>query len=311
MKYTLEWNNALSDFQAFLRLEKSLSENSVDAYTNDIKKLIEYVEIKNIEIIPEKIKLNHLQDFLVWINEFGISQRSQARLISGIKAFYKYFLLEDKIKTDPTKLLESPRIGFKLPEVLTIEEIDELIDAIDLSTFEGHRNKAIIETLYSCGLRVSELVNLKKSNLYFQQNFIKVEGKGSKERLVPISETAKKQINLYLKNVRNIQIVEGDNHDFVFLNNKGKKISRVMVFIIIKKLAELIGLKKNISPHTFRHSFASHLVEGGADLRAVQEMLGHESIITTEIYTHLDLDYMRDTILSFHPRTRKKYDNQL
>jgi len=307
MQYKEEWHNALTEFKSFLKLEKSLSENSLEAYNNDIRKLIDYLNINNINIKPEKIKLNNLQDFLSWINEFGISPRSQARLISGIRAFYKYLLIEEKIKTDPTNLLEAPRIGRKLPEVLEIEEIDAMIDIIDLSSAEGHRNKAIIETLYSCGLRVSELINLKISNLFFQQNYIKVEGKGSKERLVPISETAKKQIELYLNKVRNLHSIDTKNQDFVFLNKQGKQLSRIMVFYIVKNLAEAIGLKKNISPHTFRHSFASHLVDGGADLRAVQEMLGHESIITTEIYTHLDSEYLKDTILSFHPRSKKKY----
>jgi len=255
-------------------------------------------------ISPEQVKLKDLQDFLKWINELGLSASSQARIVSGIKSFFKYLLLEDIIKDSPAELLESPKIGRKLPDTLEVEEINRLIDAIDLSTPEGVRNKAMLETLYGCGLRVSELINLKISNLYFNDGFLKVTGKGDKERLVPIGSQAIKYIKIYLENIRIHLEVKKGSEDILFLNNRGKGLSRVMVFLIIKNLAEKIGLKKNISPHTFRHSFATHLIEGGADLRAIQEMLGHESITTTEIYTHLDREYLRISILRFHPRSK-------
>jgi integrase/recombinase XerD len=255
------------------------------------------------KLSPDKVKLMHLKQFVEWLNENGVSPRTQARTISGIKSFYKYLLIEEKISSDPTSLLESPKIGRKLPGVLTIEEIDMLIDAIDLEKSEGQRNKAMLETLYSCGLRVSELVNLKITNLFFEQGFIKVEGKAGKERLVPVSKTAIEEITTYLKNYRKGLKIGKDCENILFLNRRGKKLSRVMIFTIIKNLAIHIGLDKKISPHTFRHSFATHLINGGADLRAVQEMLGHESILTTEIYTHLDRDYLKATINQFHPRS--------
>ncbi len=298
------WQSYIKGFKAFLQLERSLSVNSIEAYIHDIEKFVQYLDCQKLNITPEKIELKHLQDFLKWINELGMGARSQSRIISGIKAFYKYLLLEDIIKVNPTELLESPRIGRKLPDTLSIEEINKLIEAIDLSKPEGVRNKAILETLYGCGLRVSELTGLKISNLYFNEGFIKIIGKGDKERLVPIGNSAQKHINIYLENIRNHLTVKKDSEDILFLNKRGGKISRVMIFIIIKELAGKIGLKKTISPHTFRHSFASHLVDGGADLRAVQEMLGHESIITTEIYTHLDREYLRDAIMQFHPRAK-------
>ena len=296
------WQSYIKGFKAFLQLERSLSVNSVEAYIHDIEKFVQYLDCQKLNIVPEKIELKHLRDFLKWINELGIGARSQSRIISGIKAFYKYLLLEDVITVNPAELLESPRIGRRLPDTLSIEEIDELIEAIDLSKPEGVRNKAILDTLYSCGLRVSELTGLKISNLYFNEGYIKIIGKGDKERIVPIGNSAQKYINIYLENIRNHLTVKKDSEDILFLNKRGGKISRVMIFIIVKELAGKIGLKKTISPHTFRHSFASHLVDGGADLRAVQEMLGHESIITTEIYTHLDREYLRDAIMEFHPR---------
>ena len=296
------WQSYIKGFKAFLQLERSLSVNSVEAYIHDIEKFVQYLDCQKLNIVPEKIELKHLRDFLKWINELGIGARSQSRIISGIKAFYKYLLLEDVITVNPAELLESPRIGRRLPDTLSIEEIDELIEAIDLSKPEGVRNKAILDTLYSCGLRVSELTGLKISNLYFNEGYIKIIGKGDKERIVPIGNSAQKYINIYLENIRNHLTVKKDSEDILFLNKRGGKISRVMIFIIVKELAGKIGLKKSISPHTFRHSFASHLVDGGADLRAVQEMLGHESIITTEIYTHLDREYLRDAIMEFHPR---------
>lgn len=298
----MTWEEAKKGFENYLRLEKSLSQNSVSAYINDINKLIVYLNTHFSKITPLKVKLEHLKSFVAWLNEKEISPRTQARTISGIKSFYKYLMVEDKITTDPTSLLESPKIGRKLPDVLSIEEIDYLIDSVDLSKVEGQRNKAMIETLYSCGLRVSELVNLKITNLYLDQGYIRVEGKGNKERLVPVSEKAVEEIETYLANYRKKLNVAKDSENILFLNRRGKKLSRVMVFTIIKGLAEKAGIKKSISPHTFRHSFATHLINGGADLRAVQEMLGHESILTTEIYTHLDREYLKSTVQQFHPR---------
>jgi integrase/recombinase XerD len=284
-------------------LEKSLSANSIEAYLHDVEKLQQFLEYKKYTLSPKEIELKQLQEFLKWITELGITSRSQARVISGIKAFYKYLLLENVLNTDPTALLEAPKLGRKLPETLSVEDINKIIDGIDLSTPEGVRNKAMLETLYSCGLRVSELVNLKISNLFLKDGFIKVTGKGDKERLAPIGSIAVKHILVYKDEVRCHLAIKKDQEDFLFLNRRGAKLTRVMVFTIIKRLAEKTGLKKHISPHTFRHSFATHLIEGGADLRAVQEMLGHESITTTEIYTHLDRDYLRQAIIQFHPRS--------
>jgi integrase/recombinase XerD len=299
----MNWDEAIFDFKKYLKIERSLSQNSVVAYENDIMKLKQFAETLQKNILPEKITHTDLQEFLMWLNEFGMSARSQSRILSGIRTFYKYLLIEDIIVLDPTTLIESPKIGRKLPVVLTVQEIDGLLAKIDMSKPEGRRNKAMLETLYSCGLRVSELVDLRLSNLYFDPGFIKVIGKGDKERLVPISVKAMDEIKNYLPDRNSLlHKIDKDNDNIVFLNNRGKKLTRVMVFIIIKDLARKQGLKKKISPHTFRHSFASHLVEGGADLRAVQEMLGHESILTTEIYTHLDREYLRDAIIRFHPR---------
>jgi len=299
----MKWEDCKKGFESFLRLEKSLSDNSVAAYINDINKLMMFLDESYKKLPPERVKLEHLKSFVEHINERGVSPRTQARTISGIKSFYKFLLMEGKINADPTSLLESPKIGRKLPDVLTMEEIDLLIDAIDLSKSEGQRNKAMLETLYSCGLRVSELVNLKVTNLFFDQGFIKVEGKADKERLVPISEKAVEEITNYLSNYRKTLKINKENENILFLNRRGKKLSRVMIFTIIKNLAEKVGLEKKISPHTFRHSFATHLINGGADLRAVQEMLGHESILTTEIYTHLDRNYLKKTMDKFHPRS--------
>lgn len=300
------WQNYIKNFNSYLKLEKSLSINSIEAYMHDIEKLVQYLEYVKSDATPLNIKLFQLQDFIKWINEMGLNARSQARIISGIKAFFKYLLLDDIIKENPAELLEAPKTGRKLPDTLNVIEIDKLIAAIDLSTYEGERNKVIIETLYSCGLRVSELVNLKISNLHFKEEIILIEGKGNKERLVPIGISCIRLINNYINMIRvHINIKKG-NEDYVFLNRRGAKLSRVMIFTIIKQLAEKIGLERNISPHTFRHSFASDLIDGGADLRAVQEMLGHESITTTEIYTHLDREFLRDNILAFHPRAKKK-----
>jgi integrase/recombinase XerD len=299
----MTWDEAITEFRNYLKIERSLSDNSIEAYEDDLIKLKSFFELSTSNKSPLSITHTDLQQFIIWINELGMSARSQARILSGIRAFYKFLLINDFLENDPTNLIESPRVGRKLPVVLSIQEIDTLIAAIDLSKPEGRRNRAILETLYSCGLRVSELIDLRISNLYFDHGFVKVIGKGNKERLVPISEKAIKEIKNYLPD-RNSMLykIDKNNENFLFLNNRGKKLSRVMIFTIIKQLSEVIGLKKTISPHTFRHSFASHLVEGGADLRAVQEMLGHESIITTEIYTHLDREYLRDAIIRFHPR---------
>ena len=301
----MNWEKEISGFKSFLKVEKSLSVNSIKSYIDDVSKLIQFIDIKNYNLQANEVKFKHIKDFLLWITDIGISARSQARIISGLKAFYKYLLIEDIIEKSPLELIESPRIGRKLPVVLTIQEIDDLISSIDVSKPEGHRNRAIIEILYSCGLRVSELVNLKISNLYLNNEFIKVIGKGSKERLIPISKNAIKQIDLYNESFRKKLKIATGFEDYLFLNRRGKSLSRVMIFNIIKEAAQKIGLQKNISPHTFRHSFATHLVDGGADLRAVQEMLGHESIITTEIYTHLDQEYLRDTIIQFHPWAKR------
>ncbi|MCW3082999.1 MAG: Tyrosine recombinase xerC [Bacteroidetes bacterium] len=299
----MSWKIYIKGFKSFLALEKSLSENSIEAYMHDVEKLFQFLEFKQYTIAPQDLKLENLREFLQWVNELGMSARTQARVISGIKGFYKYLLLENVIHNDPTALLESPKLGRKLPDTLSLEDINNIIVAIDLSTKEGQRNKAMLETLYSCGLRVSELVNLKISELYFSDGFVKVTGKGDKERLVPIGREAIKQITIYKNQVRIHVPVKKEFEDVLFLNRRGAKLTRVMIFTIIKNLATAIGLKKHISPHTFRHSFATHLIEGGADLRAVQEMLGHESITTTEIYTHLDREYLRSAILQFHPRS--------
>jgi integrase/recombinase XerD len=299
----MKWEESKKGFENYLKLEKSLSQNSIAAYINDINKLIEYLGKNFKKTGPDKVKLLHLKKFVEWLNEKGVSPRTQARTISGIKSFFKYLLIEGKIASDPTSLLESPKIGRKLPDILSMEEIDQLIDSIDLAKAEGQRNKAMLETLYSCGLRVSELVNLKITNLFFDQGYVKIEGKADKERLVPVSSRAVEEIQKYLTGYRKTLKIHKDSENILFLNRRGKKLSRVMVFTIIKNLAEKINLNKKISPHTFRHSFATHLINGGADLRAVQEMLGHESILTTEIYTHLDRDYLKNTIHQFHPRS--------
>lgn len=286
-----------------MKLERSLSENSIDAYIHDVEKFVQFIELQEKAIPPERVTLHDLHQFLRWVSELGMTARTQARVISGLRSFYTYLLLENIIQKDPTELLESPKLGFKLPITLNVDEINQIIGAIDLSTPEGERNKAMLETLYSCGLRVSELINLRISCIYFEEGFIRVIGKGDKERLVPIGSVALKQIRIYISTIRIHLPIRKADEDILFLNRRGGKLSRVMVFMIIKDLTEKAGIKKTISPHTFRHSFATHLVEGGADLRAVQEMLGHESITTTEIYTHLDKEYLRSTIIQFHPRS--------
>jgi len=302
MKRTEKTDKILVKYKQYLKLEKSLSDNTVDAYLTDLDKLLAYLTLENINILD--VRLENLEDFSAGLHDIGIHPRSQARILSGIRSFYRFLIMEDYLKADPTELLESPQTGFKLPEVMTVEEIDLLIGSIDRSTKEGQRNRAILETLYSCGLRVSELCNLKLSELYFEEGFIKVEGKGSKQRLVPISPRAIKEIRLYFTD-RNLMKIKPGFEDFVFISNFGKNISRIMVFHIIKDLAAQIGLKKKISPHTFRHSFATHLLEGGANLRAIQCMLGHESIGTTEIYTHIDRNMLRSEIIEHHPRNIK------
>jgi len=297
------WELHIRQFGSYLKLERSLSSNSIEAYVRDVEKLAQFIELKFSGISPLAITAKHLQAFLHYINELGMSAFSQARILSGIKAFYKYLLFEELLEKDPSSLLEGPKLGRKLPDTLDYEEIVKLLEAIDLSKQEGNRNRAMLEVLYSSGLRVSELVDLRIGNIYFDLGFLRVIGKGNKERLVPIGKDALKYLRIYLEEVRVHISVQNGFESHVFLNRRGKKISRVMVFMIIKELASKIGLHKTISPHTFRHSFATHLIEGGADLRAVQEMLGHESITTTEIYTHLDRDYLRQVIQEFHPRS--------
>ena len=295
------WDVYKKGFRGYLQLEKSLSENSVESYLHDLDKLTQFLSISHGDIAPTGVELRHMEKFLQWISKLGMTPSSQSRIISGLRNFYKYCLQEQISKTDPTALLETPRLAKHLPDVLSFDEIENISSCIDVSTPEGTRNKAIIETLYSCGLRVSELVNLRLSCLYFDVGYIRIIGKGDKERLVPVGSPAINYINIYRQNIRvHIPVIAG-NEDVVFLNRRGRKLSRVMIFMIIKDLARRARITKNISPHTFRHSFATHLVEGGADLRAVQEMLGHQSITTTEIYTHLNREYLRDTLQQFHP----------
>ncbi|MBX9784840.1 MAG: site-specific tyrosine recombinase XerD [Chitinophagaceae bacterium] len=295
------WEGYKKGFKAYLQLEKSLSENSVEAYLHDVELLTQYMQGINELKTPDALELKHLQQFVKYIAELGMSAGSQARIISGLRQFYKFCVLEQITKKDPTLLLEAPKLKRSLPDTLSYDEIENIINQIDLSKPEGGRNKAILETMYSCGLRVSEVVNLKISQLYLDVGFIRVIGKGDKERLVPIGSSAVKYINIYKNDIRvHVQPQKG-KEDILFLNRRGDELTRVMIFLIIKELAQKAGIQKNISPHTFRHSFATHLVEGGADLRAVQQMLGHESITTTEIYTHLDREYLRKTLEQYHP----------
>ncbi len=299
----MDWQSSLRGFKSYLKLERSLSANTVQAYLQDVNKLHQFFLTRSEPKDPTSVKSADIKDFLIWVNQMGMVPPTQARVLSGLRAFFKYLILENRIEDDPSALLESPKMTRKLPDTLNIMEIDSIMGAIDLSQPEGMRNKAILETLYGCGLRVSELTNLKISNLYLDIEFIKVTGKGNKERLVPIGSQAIKFLRIYLEDTRVHVPVKAGKEDFVFLNRRGNPISRVMIFLIIKDLARSAGIKKSISPHTFRHSFATHLIEGGADLRAVQEMLGHESITTTEIYTHLDRDYLREAIVQYHPRS--------
>lgn len=292
----------LKEYKAFLQLEKSLSTNTVAAYLSDIEKLLSFLSDAHVGFLDARIE--HLQDFLIELSDLGISPRSRARIVSGIKSFYNFLILTNKLEDDPTELLELPKIGLHLPEVLSVEEINSIVDVIDVSTPEGQRNRAIIEMMYGSGLRVSELIDIQLSNIDLEHSFMKVDGKGSKQRLVPLSEEAETQMKLWLI-IRNGMKIQKGFEDYLFLNRRGAKLTRVMIFTIVKQLAQQAGIKKNISPHTFRHSFATHLLEGGANLRVIQQLLGHESIMTTEIYTHIDVELLRDTVLSFHPRNAK------
>ena len=298
------WSRYITEFVSFLKIEKGLSSNSIIAYQNDVEKLASYCQEQKIN--TKEVEYTHLKSFVTELYDLGLSARSQARIISGIKQFFSYLLLENLITQDPSSLLEQPKLGRKLPEVLSIEEVDLLIGAVNLNSHEGSRNRAMLEVLYSCGLRVSELVNLKFSDLFYDEGFVRVIGKGNKERLVPLSESVGVEISTYQEKMRSKLDVKDGHENFIFLNRRGKQLTRVMVFIIIKDLAAKINLTKSISPHTFRHSFATHLIEGGANLRAIQEMLGHESIITTEIYTHLDQSFLKEAILSYHPRNSRE-----
>jgi len=300
------WESYKRGFKVFLQLEKSLSNNSTEAYLRDLEKLTDYLQLSETLKNPQEIEVSDLQNFLQWITELGLTSTSQTRIVSGIRAFYKYCLLEDIVKKDPSQLIEAPKIKRTLPDVLSSEEIDAIIGQIDLSKPEGGRNKAILEIMYGCGLRVSEVVDLRISQLYLDVGYIRVIGKGDKERLVPVGAEAIKYLNIYLKQLRNKITTIPGNEDIVFLNRRGKKLTRVMIFHIIKELTARAGIHKTVSPHTFRHSFATHLIEGGANLRAVQEMLGHENITTTEIYTHLDRDFLRKTLEQYHPSFNKR-----
>ena len=299
----MSWKSHINGFRSFLQIEKSLSTNSVSAYESDLEKLIQFLEVKGKKVSPKKIKSKDIREFMQWIALMGLSAKSQSRILSGIKAFFRYLILEDELKQNPTDLIEAPKIGRKLPDTLSLEEVITLLESIDLSHPQGERNRAMLEVLYGCGLRVSELINLKLTDWHQNEGFVKVIGKGNKQRLAPIGSIAEKHLTTYLQQIRSHQKREKGHENFIFLNRNGKQLSRVMVFYIIKDLAIKNNIQKKISPHTFRHSFATHLIEGGADLRAVQEMLGHESITTTEIYTHLDRDYLKEAIITHHPRS--------
>ena len=299
----MSWDFYIKQFKSHLKIERALSENSVDAYLHDVNLLQQFLENSGNNESPLEVRSSHLHDFLEHISELGLAAHSQARIISGLKAFFRYLLFEDMINEEPTSLIDTPKLGRKLPDTLSFHEIESILEQIDHSTPEGTRNRAMIETLYSSGLRVSELITLKLSNVYFDIGFLRIIGKGSKERLVPIGKPAMKYIKLYLEGVRSLMDIQKGHEDILFLNRRGKQLTRVMIFTIIKNLTAKAGIRKNVSPHTFRHSFATHLIEGGADLRAVQEMLGHESITTTEIYTHLDRDYLKQVVKEYHPRS--------
>ena len=303
----MDWKSSIQGFNAFLLLEKSLSPHSIEAYTRDVRKLQEFTSLSKIEASPDKLTPHQLTNFIYYINELGLCAKSQARIISGVKAFYKYLVMEDIIDRDPSELLESPKLKRTLPDVLSYEEIGLINASIDMSLPQSHRNRAILETLYACGLRVSELVGLQISNYFPGEGFIKVLGKNNKERLIPISPSAIHYISLYMDSERrHLPVIHKAHEDILFLNRRGKMMTRVIIFLLIKEFTAKAGIKKNVSPHTFRHSFATHLVEGGADLRSVQEMLGHESILTTEIYTHVDRQYLREMMLMYHPLSQKQ-----
>lgn len=297
---SLSWKQSYRNFETYLRLEKSLSDNSIEAYLNDISKLENYFKETGSDVLPVSVTYLYLKSFLAWYGSSNKNTRTQSRVLSGIRAFFRFLLIEGEIEENPASLIESPKIGLKLPEVLSVSEIDRIIEEIDLSKPEGHRNKAIIETLYGCGLRVSELVNLRLTDIHYDEEFVVVTGKGNKQRLVPVSKKALKEIGIYKQDRNRLPVISDQN--IIFLNRRGRRLTRAMIFTIIKDLAGKAGIRKNISPHTFRHSFATHMIEAGADLRAVQEMLGHESILTTEIYTHIDRSFLRDTLIMFHPR---------
>lgn len=296
----------IKSFEAYLQLEKGLAQASIFAYLNDLRKLDEYFELKGLNLSVQALSLQSLQEFLQYLNELGFASASQARMLSGIKSFFSFLVLEKILEISPAELLEAPKLDKKLPEVLSYDEIEMMLNSIDLSKAEGHRNRAMIEVLYACGLRVSELTGLRVSSLYPEIGFVRVIGKGNKERLVPIGESALKQLGFYLEDRKQMDNIDKKSEDIVFLNRRGKQLTRNMIFLIVKEAAMSAGVEKNVSPHTFRHSFATHLLEGGADLRIVQQLLGHESITTTEIYTHLDMQYLRETLRSYHPRNRKK-----
>ncbi|HHT60884.1 MAG: site-specific tyrosine recombinase XerD [Paludibacteraceae bacterium] len=295
----------IEKYKAYLLLEKSLSPNTIEAYLKDVNMLLVY--LNEAHISPKEATIEHLRDFIIELADLGIQPRSQARIISGIRSFYRFLLIDNQIDNDPTELLESPKLPAQIPEVLSVKEIDAIINAIDLSHPQGQRNAAIIETLYGSGLRVSELVNLKLSNIYFKEKYMKVEGKGSKERLVPLSEAALRAIELWRRD-RNLLDVKKEAEDFLFVNRYGRQLTRVMIFTIVKQLAKAANIQKEISPHTFRHSFATHLLEGGANLRAIQQLLGHESILTTEVYTHINMKFLRQEIMQKHPRNKLRKD---
>ena len=300
----MNWDRHIKNFEIHLRLERSLSPNSIEAYLNDINHLRQFLELTKNSVSAERINRETLTEFIHWSAKLGLSASSQARMISGLKAFFRFLLLEDIIEKNPASLISAPKLGRKLPDVLSVEEIDRMIAAIDLSQPQGQRNRAIIETLYGSGLRVSECVDLKISDIFFREEFLKVTGKGNKQRIIPLGGAAARQLKLYIETERRHIATKKGFEDHVFLNNRGSKLSRVMIFIIIRNMAAKAGIRKTISPHTMRHSFATHLVEGGADLRAVQDMLGHESITTTEIYTHLNREYLRENLISYHPRSK-------
>jgi len=300
----MKWEAAISEYKTYLKLERGLSANSLEAYLRDLNNLRQFIIMLDATKTPENIDVKDLRELIKWLNSLGMAATSQARTISGIKSFFNFMLLSNIISTNPSDLIDAPKTGRRLPDTLNNSEIEKILSMIDLSKAEGERNKAIIEVMYACGLRVSELVNLKLTNLYLNDDFIKVRGKGNKERLVPIGQEAIKQLNIYTEKVRIHQKIISGFEDFVFLNRRGKALTRVMIFTIIKNLVKMAGINKHVSPHTFRHSFATELIERGADLRAVQEMLGHESILTTEIYTHLNSEFLRDTIMMYHPRSK-------